>query len=131
MVLIDSGSTHNFIRLEVAEKLKLPVQATQPFHVYIGNGDSLLCQFHCPQTALNIQGNELVADLYVLQIQGLDIVLGVQWLQELGKVTNDFKQLTMEFRQGNKTMQFRGDVLLTAQPISFNQLQVMVGFDYV
>ncbi|KAH9685790.1 hypothetical protein KPL70_014094 [Citrus sinensis] len=40
-VLIDSGSTHNFIKPTMAERMGLPIQPTTPFRVYIGNGDFL------------------------------------------------------------------------------------------
>ena len=42
-VLIDSGSTHNFIKPVLAERLGLPIKPTTHFQVYIGNGDFLVC----------------------------------------------------------------------------------------
>lgn len=45
-VLIDNGGTHNSIRPDVVEKMHLPVQATKAFNVYIGSGESLLCESH-------------------------------------------------------------------------------------
>ncbi|GJX34450.1 reverse transcriptase [Tanacetum coccineum] len=41
-VLIDNGSTHNFIRLDVVDKMCLPIKSTKSFKVYIGSGESLL-----------------------------------------------------------------------------------------
>ncbi|GJX18778.1 ty3-gypsy retrotransposon protein [Tanacetum coccineum] len=43
-VLIDNGSTHNFIRPDVVEKMCLPIKSTKAFKVYIGSGESLLCK---------------------------------------------------------------------------------------
>nr|GEY79473.1 retrovirus-related Pol polyprotein from transposon opus [Tanacetum cinerariifolium] len=43
-VLIDNGSTHNFIRPDVVEKICLPIKSTKAFKVYIGSGESLLCE---------------------------------------------------------------------------------------
>ncbi|GJR88693.1 ty3-gypsy retrotransposon protein [Tanacetum coccineum] len=43
-VLIDNGSTHNFIRPDVVEKMCLPIKSTKAFKVYIGSGESLLCE---------------------------------------------------------------------------------------
>ena len=37
-------------------------------------------------------------DLFLLPLSGLDVVLGVQWLSELGRVVSDYKKMTMEFR---------------------------------
>lgn len=53
-VLIDSGSTHNFIKPVLAEQLGLPIQPTTHFRVYIGNGDFLVCQLYCPQVNLTM-----------------------------------------------------------------------------
>ena len=80
LILIDSGSTHNFIQPAMAEKLNLSIRPTTPFHVYIGNGDTLLSQFICPNVKLCIQGTCFILDLYVLPIKGPDVVMGVQWL---------------------------------------------------
>lgn len=41
-VLIDSGSTHNIMRSDVAMKLKLNPTVIAPFKVYIGSGAHLI-----------------------------------------------------------------------------------------
>ncbi|KAL8091541.1 hypothetical protein AgCh_033970 [Apium graveolens] len=123
--LIDSGSTHNFIKPTVVERLRIPVQATQPLRVYIGNGDFLVCQHFCPQVSLTLQGTIFLVDLFVLPIEGPDIVLGIQWLQKLGRVSHDYAALTMEFTWQDKKVSLRGDSSIAPQIISFNQLQVL------
>lgn len=55
-VLIDSGSTHNFVKPLLAERLGLPVQLISAFKVYIGNGDVLPCSQLCPRVPLDLQG---------------------------------------------------------------------------
>ncbi|KAK9189837.1 hypothetical protein WN943_018436 [Citrus x changshan-huyou] len=92
-VLIDSGSTHNFIKHAVAEVLGLVVQDTTTFRVHIGIGDSLVCRYVCSQVALSMQGHVFSIDLYVLPIEELDIVLGIQWLQFLGKALMSHYQI--------------------------------------
>nr|GFA23897.1 retrotransposon-related protein [Tanacetum cinerariifolium] len=44
-----------------------------------------------------MQGLALEVDLYVLPKKRPDAVLGIQWLQKLGKVTHDYVEQTMEF----------------------------------
>ena len=39
IVLIDSGSTHNFINERIVELLQLPVVPIEPFYVKVANGD--------------------------------------------------------------------------------------------
>ncbi|KAH9782770.1 hypothetical protein KPL71_009054 [Citrus sinensis] len=95
--LIDSGSTHNFLKPPLAERLGLSVQAITPFRVYIGNGDFLTCRFLCPKVPINMQGHEFLLDFFLLPIEGPDVVLGIQWLQSLGRISMDYSEMTMEF----------------------------------
>ncbi|XP_061374270.1 uncharacterized protein LOC133316534 [Gastrolobium bilobum] len=56
-VLVDSGSSHNFIRRRLAEELRLPMKKSSKMRVFIG----------------------------------------MHWLTQLGKVTHDYNNLSMEF----------------------------------
>lgn len=49
----------------------------------------------CHNVPLNLQGSVFQVDLFVLQNEGPDIVLSIQWLELLGSVTHDYKALTM------------------------------------
>ncbi|GJV38285.1 hypothetical protein Tco_1410762 [Tanacetum coccineum] len=44
-----------------------------------------------------MQGLAVEVDLYVLPMKGPDVVLGIQWLQNKGKVTHNYVEQTMEF----------------------------------
>lgn len=112
LILIDSGSTHNFITPTTAEKLNLQIQPTNPFQVSVGHGDTLLCKFLCPKVKIVMQGNEFLIDLYVLHIKGPDVVLGIQWLQNLGEVTHDYACMSMKFLMGKKKVQLQGDTMM-------------------
>ncbi|VFQ78707.1 unnamed protein product [Cuscuta campestris] len=124
-VLLDGGSTHNFIHPAVAEKLALVLYPVTPFRVYVGNGESLRCSYFCPQTAVTLQGHVFAIDLYLLEIHGPEVVLGVQWLQTLGKVSHDYANLTMEFTWNGATVQLRGDAP-GPKPISYGNLCTLV-----
>ena len=51
-VLIDNGSTHNFIQEMVAHQLGLSITPSKQFRVYIGNGDFLICDNSCAEVKL-------------------------------------------------------------------------------
>ncbi|XP_077220277.1 uncharacterized protein LOC143854284 [Tasmannia lanceolata] len=85
-VLIDNGSTHNFVKDQVAKIIKLPIVPPTPFRVLIGNGESLLCPKKCLDVKLNLQTPEFQFDLVLLPIKGADVILGIQWLEELQAV---------------------------------------------
>ena len=89
-ILVDLGSTHNFLQPNVAKLLRLPILAIQPFRVMVGNGEFLECTGCYKQVAITIQNINFHIDCFVLPIKGADLVLGVQWLKSLGPVTVDY-----------------------------------------
>ncbi|XP_048429391.1 uncharacterized protein LOC125472242 [Pyrus x bretschneideri] len=102
IVLLDSGSSHNFISLSVAKKLGWSVDANKSFEVMIANGGTISSKGCCSQVKLQIQQYEYTSDFYVLQLGGCDVVLGAQWLRTLGPILWDFDKLKMEFSLGQK-----------------------------
>ncbi|XP_042037749.1 uncharacterized protein LOC121783641 [Salvia splendens] len=125
-VLIDGGSTHNFIQPSVAEKLSLCVHPISPFRVFVGNGESLRCSHACLRTPITMQGYSFEIDLFILQVNGPDVILGVQWLQELGDVTKNYRNLTMKFGLGDHDIFLQGEGA-TSQQISYNNLFSLIG----
>ena len=130
-VLIDSGSTHNFIKPQWVERLGLKIQSIPAFRVYIGNADFLLFRFQCLQVPLVIQGHTFQLDFYILPIEGPDVVLGIQWLQHLGKISTDYRAMTMEFCWKSNPVILRGDPIQTPNMISFHQFQALLSKDTV
>ncbi|XP_038715137.1 uncharacterized protein LOC120008853 [Tripterygium wilfordii] len=109
-ILIDNGSSHNFINSKVAEKMGLTINTIPPFEVCVANGERLTCNEVCRDVSFKIQGIWIRADLFSLPLVGLDAVLGIQWLGGLGRVVSDYNKMTMEFMWGD------GWVTLSAQP---------------
>ncbi|XP_072980023.1 uncharacterized protein [Typha angustifolia] len=96
-ILIDTGSTHNFIDMRLLRKIGLESEPTEGFDVTIGDGTTLRADSICGGAELKVQGQTFTLDLYPLALQGADIVLGTQWLRSLGPVTFDFISLTLTF----------------------------------
>lgn len=46
-ILIDSGSTHNFVQDNVAYKLEVGLQPLPEFKLFIGSGEYLVCREVC------------------------------------------------------------------------------------
>lgn len=96
-VSIDNGSTHNFIKPELVERLGLPLHTIPRFRVSTGSDVSIACQHNYPVTSLVLQGIMFTVDLFVLAIEGPKVVLGFPWLQTVGWVSHDYLALTMDF----------------------------------
>ena len=127
-VLIDGGSTHNFIKPAVADKLSLSLHTISPFRVFVGNGASLRCDYVSLNTPISLQGHRFDIDLFLLQVEGPDVILGVQWLQVLGKVAIDFRDLSMEFMWKNMSILLQGEDI-PPKRISYNSLFSLIGQD--
>ena len=79
-VLVDGGSTHNFLESRVVALLQLPITNQKQFDVMVGNGEVLKCEGLCTAVPIHIQDHVFFIDFYILPIQGVDVVFGVQWL---------------------------------------------------
>ncbi|XP_020963323.1 uncharacterized protein LOC110264971 [Arachis ipaensis] len=126
MVLIDGGNTHNFVKARVAEKLEFPIKQTVPLQVLVGNGDIIGCRALCEDVPLVMKGYQFNVSTFVLELQGADVVLEVQWLMYLGYVTTHYGLLTMEFIVNNTAVKLQGERLLQFEAISNKMLQKMV-----
>lgn len=107
-VLVDTGSSHDFLHPRIAERLRLPLTAVRPFRVYVGNGESLLCSHMRKATSLVMQNTPFSVDLHVLHVHGPDVILGMEWLESLGRVTTDYVAKSMEFVRGDKLIVLSG-----------------------
>jgi hypothetical protein len=56
--------------------------------------------------------------MFVIDMDGCDNVLGVEWLHTLGPITMDFRELTMSFQLGGQKYQFQGITIDSLEIIS-------------
>ncbi|OMP00125.1 Retrotransposon gag protein [Corchorus olitorius] len=96
-VLVDSGSTHNLIQPRLAQFLQLPIEPALPLTVTVGNGDTLRYMGQVTNLPVGLQGHEFLLDLYLLEVRGADIILGIQWLSQFGPMLADFANLSLTF----------------------------------
>ncbi|KAF5767038.1 putative aspartic peptidase domain superfamily [Helianthus annuus] len=119
-VLLDGGSTHCFVQTRIAQFLNCTIEAIPLFSVLVGSGERLPCSGLAKQVELVIQDQPIVADFYVLPLQGWDMVLGVSWLATLGPVVTDYSKSIFEFTLHSKRVKWQGDTTPSAQLIQFN-----------
>jgi hypothetical protein len=103
-ILIDSGSTHNFINYKLAKDLNFFVYPALEFQVMIVDGGTINCswKFH----SINLNMGEYFLDIPIISIQigGVDVVLGVQWLESSRIVAFNFKYFFMKFSSDGKEL---------------------------
>eukprot|EP00253_Pinus_taeda_P011630 PITA_11630 len=108
VVLIDSGSTHNFIHQKFAEAVHCFVRAVSNFQFQIVDGGTMKCEGHCEKVKLQMGDYQLKTHMFSIHMGGCDIVLNADWLRTLGPITMDFQELYMIFKQNNYTHTLRG-----------------------
>jgi hypothetical protein len=97
IILVDSGSTHNFIYHRIAQETNCYIRAANNFQIMIVNGGSMKCGGCCENVCLQIANYHLKSHMFDIDMGSCDIVLGVEWLRTLGPILMDFKELTMQF----------------------------------
>ena len=102
IVLLDSGSTHNFKDGTLAKELKIQTNVESNFGVRVANGQVIRTLGECKEVKFKMQGLHLKLTFNLLDLGGCGIVLGTQWLSTLGVIIWDFKQLVMMFKHEGK-----------------------------
>lgn len=107
-ILIDSGSTHNFMDLVVAKKLGCRLKTIPSFVVSVEDGSKVHSSVMTVGVTWKMQGVDFKADMLVIPLGGADLVLNIQWLITLGDIRWNFKQLKMEFQIGGRKVSLKG-----------------------
>ncbi|MCI14272.1 hypothetical protein A2U01_0035401, partial [Trifolium medium] len=96
-ILVDGGSSDNFIQPRVAQTLKLNIEPAPNLRVLVGNGQMMTAEGKIQQLPLVVQGQEIKVPVYFLPISGADVILGSTWLATLGPHVADYAALTLKF----------------------------------
>ncbi|VFQ89741.1 unnamed protein product [Cuscuta campestris] len=108
MVLVDGGSTHNFIEHSLVTRFGLVINREEMFEVMVANRERISCVGLVRDLTLTVQGYNITTDYYVLPVAACQIVLGVQWMKTLGPVELDYQRLTLRFKIGDSSHSLEG-----------------------
>lgn len=86
IILIDTGSTNNFLDPAVVKKSGLPVNEKERVKVRVASGEMLPSEGKITLVRAKIQNSIFLVDIHAFIMVGCDMVLGTQWLGELGSV---------------------------------------------
>lgn len=99
VALVDTGSTNNFIDEREAERLGLTTLAGTGRNIRVGNADIIRSVGVIPGVPMVVGSlaadERFDIDLHTLPLGGYNVVLGVEWLGNLGPVLFDFGRQTM------------------------------------
>ncbi|GJZ95232.1 gypsy/ty3 retroelement polyprotein [Tanacetum coccineum] len=107
-ILVDCGSTHNFLDKNMAKKLGCSIRPTGPLAVTVADGNNLVTTSECRNFKWQFGNTTFTTDVMLLPFEGCEMVLGIQWLATLGDIKCNFKELRMEVKYEGKKVQLRG-----------------------
>jgi hypothetical protein len=122
-ILVDRGSSDNFIQPRITRVLKLAIEPTPNLRVLVGNGQMLSAEGLIQQLPLHIQGQEVKVPVYLLQISSADVILGSTWLATLGPHVADYAALTLKFFQNGQFITLQGEGNVEASPAQLHHFR--------
>jgi hypothetical protein len=81
-VLFDSGASHSFISVVYVGKHNLSLALLKCQMIVSSSGGDMPARQLCPKVNLKISGVDFVANLIVLESNGINIILGIDWLSK-------------------------------------------------
>lgn len=80
IVLIDIGATHNFVSIDIVQRLNLQVNTTPNFQVITGTGDKVFNSSICTMVDVTFLELTMSESVLLLPLASVDIILGMKWL---------------------------------------------------
>jgi predicted aspartyl protease len=100
VALADTGSTNTFLDYNFVVKHNIPMVQAEARTVTVAGGRILTSTAIAPNCSFKIHDKQFCASFRILQLQGSDIILGVNWFKLHNPVTFDFLARTLTL--GNK-----------------------------
>ena len=66
----------------------------------------------CKGVALEVQGKQIVQPFFLLELGGVDVVLGTVWLSSLGNIVANFQNVTICWKKNGTAEGITGDPTL-------------------
>ena len=101
-ILIEMGSTTNFLNSKLAVRISLPIENRCRFDVNVTDRRILNCDHRRLQEKLLLQDQEIITDFFLLPLNNHEAMLRIKWLTTLGDISWNFKQLIIKFYSKEK-----------------------------
>jgi hypothetical protein len=105
-MLIDNGSSHKFIDTKIEKQLNMFIYPSSDLQVAIPWNQTTSCTGKCHKVKLHIKDYQLQAPMYSMEIGGVDVVLGAQWLSTIGTVGLNLQKQFLEFFENGRKYKF-------------------------
>jgi hypothetical protein len=111
VALADTGSTNTFLDRQFAMDHNIPISTAPARCVRVAGGGELVSQAIAYNHQFFIEGNIFSADFCILELNGSDAILGVNWFKLHNPVTFDFVDRSLTIGHEGTTYTFQDHVL--------------------
>jgi hypothetical protein len=115
VVLFDSGASHSFISAMYVEKHNMPIALLKCQMIVSSLGRDMPARQLCLKVNLKIRGVDFVANLIVLELEGIDIILGMDCLSKHKALIDCAKKSIKLTTPDGKEMEFVIELVVTAK----------------
>ncbi|WVZ87398.1 hypothetical protein U9M48_034038 [Paspalum notatum var. saurae] len=107
-ILIDSGSSGNFVSEQFASLLPNWNLLSQPVEVRVANGSVILCTHEISHCKVVINGHAFDITLKILPLQCYDVILGIDWLEQYSPMQVHWKDKWLLFQLHGQPVKLQG-----------------------
>jgi hypothetical protein len=135
IVLFDSGASHSFVAANFVQKHNLPLCMLKNRMIVSSPGGHMHARHVCSKVSILIRGEgvEFLANLIVHESNGIDVILGMDWLRKHKGMINYAKKAVRLTTSSGKEMEYVAENLVTDKAASnrvvLNQLDAASSMD--
>jgi hypothetical protein len=136
--LFDSGASHSFVTQIFAKHINMHFESMNAPMIIQAPGSKLHSKQICQDVCLEIEGVEFLASLIVINSEGIDIILGMDWLSKHQGNIDCAKKLVTLINSSGEPVTFASHVkkfqlftLSGKQTPSFDDVPVVHDFPHV
>jgi hypothetical protein len=111
VILVDSGSSHNFISEQMAAKFQPWRPLRQGLTVKVADGAQLPCTHELVNCPWSAQGTLFTSTFKILPLQCYDAILGMEWLEMFSPMNIQWKQKWLSVAEPPNLTPFRSTCL--------------------
>jgi hypothetical protein len=121
-VLFDSGASHSFISSSFVVRHQLPITIMKQTVLVSSPRGEIRTKHICPAISITIRGVDFLANLIVLDSNGIDIIFGMDWLRKYDGVILCAKRAIRLTKEDGTPVEFNA-VIPTEQVSLLNKVQ--------
>jgi hypothetical protein len=118
VVLFDFGASDSFVAANFVQKHKLPLYMLKNQMIVSSPGGDMHERHVCPMVNILIRGVEFIANLIVLESNGIDVILGMDWLSKHKGMVNCAKKAVWLTTSNGKEVEYVPENLVTDKAAS-------------